>query len=216
MTEPIRVLIADDHALFRRGLCGLLAEQPDFVVAGEAGSGPEAVRLAASTAPDVVLMDVHMPEGGGVEAVRQLKASGEVRVLMLTISDRDEDLFAALAAGADGYLLKSLEPQDLYRAIRQAAQGHGALSPEVTDKVLRAAARQAVHAPSPALTPREREVLALLAQGASTHEIAARLVISPATVKTHVRNLLDKLEASNRAEAVARAASLGLLPDPSD
>ena len=130
MTEPIRLLVADDHTLFRRGLIGFVNEQPDFRVVGEAGNGLDAVQIYRQQQPDVVLMDVHMPGGSGIEAVQTLKKEMNARVLMLTISDNDEDLFAALAAGADGYLLKSAEPEQLCQAIRQVFAGQGVLSPE--------------------------------------------------------------------------------------
>lgn len=210
MAKPVKLLLADDHVLFRWGLVRLLNEQPDFTVVGEAGDGRTAIHLGQQLQPDVILMDVHMPGGGGIEAVRALKQTCRARILMLTISDKDDDLLGALAAGADGYLLKTAEPDQLCRAIRQAAAGQGALSPEVTSRVIRAAAVQG-QGQATSLSPRESEVLAQLARGATTAEIAATLVISENTVKTHVKRILDKLEASNRAEAVARATALGLL-----
>ncbi len=207
--QPIRLLVVDDHALFRQGIIRLLADDSDFLVVGQAGNGREGLRLAERERPDVVLLDVHMPESDGVQTARRLKERGDVKVLMLTVSDKDRDLLGALAAGADGYLLKNLEPQQLRQAIRQVASGGGALSPEVTPRVM-AAARTA---PSTLdLSSREQEVLGELAQGATTDEIAATLHISPNTVKTYVRRILRKLEASNRTEAVARAVTLGLLP----
>lgn len=212
MAESIKLLVVDDHALFRKGLMGLLDEQPDFEVVGEAENGPSAVALSQQKRPHVILMDIHMPGGGGVAAVQSLKQSLEVRVLMLTISDKDSDLLAALAAGADGYLLKSAEPEELCQAIRQVATGQGVLSPQITPQVIRAVT--AVHSQQGnfILSQREREVLVELARGATTAEIAATLVISKNTVKTHIRRILRKLEAGNRTEAVARAAALGLLP----
>jgi DNA-binding NarL/FixJ family response regulator len=212
MSEPIKVLVVDDHKLFRRGLAGLINEQPDFLVIGEASSGPEAVRRCLQHRPDVVIMDVHMPDGGGIEAVRALKENSDIRVLMLTISDKDSDLQGALSAGADGYLLKNAEPEQLGQAIRQVLGGQGVLSPEVTDRVMRMAGAAQKAEPAISLSPRERQVMVELARGATTPEIAGKLTISENTVKTHVRHILEKLEASNRAEAVARAAALGLLP----
>lgn len=211
MDQPIRLLVVDDHTLFRQGIVRLLADDPDFLVVGEAASGREGLRLAERERPDVVLLDVHMPESDGVRTAQRLKESGGFKVLMLTVSDKDRDLLGALAAGADGYLLKNLEPQQLRQAIRQVASGGGALSPEVTGRVM-AAARTARSTLD--LSPREQEVLGELAQGATTAEIAATLHISPNTVKTYVQRILRKLEASNRTEAVARALSLGLLPLP--
>lgn len=211
MTETIKVLVVDDHALFRRGVVELLREQPDFSLAGEAGSGPGALELSRRVQPDVVLLDVHMPGGGGVEIVRGLKQNPGLQVLMLTISEKNEDLLAAIEAGADGYLLKSAEPEELCRAIRQVAGGQSVLSPEVTAKVMQAAARAPSRQPQVALSPREHEVLVELAQGATTVEIAATLIISQNTVKTHVRHILEKLGVSNRAEAISRATAMGLL-----
>ncbi len=211
MSDSIRIIVADDHELFRRGLVEILREQPDFVLAGEASSGPEAVRLYRERQAHIALMDVHMPQGDGIEAVRQLKAQAGAKVLMLTVSDKDQDLIAALQAGADGYLLKNTRPQELCQAIRQVVAGHGALSPEVVPTVMRAAAHSRPSTSGVRLSAREYEVLTLLAQGATTYQIAAALVISENTVKTYVNRILKKLKAANRAEAVARAASLGLL-----
>jgi DNA-binding NarL/FixJ family response regulator len=212
MHEQIKILVADDHPLFRRGLVGLLREQADCNVVGEANDGFEALELSRESQPDVVLLDVHMPEGGGLAAVGALKSAG-ARVLMLTISDKDEDLMDAIAAGADGYLLKSAEPEELCQAIRQVAAGSAVLSPEVTATVMQAAARTQDHKPGASLSTREREVLVQLARGATTNQIAEALVISTSTVKTHIKHIMEKLDASNRAEAVAQAAALGLL-DP--
>jgi DNA-binding NarL/FixJ family response regulator len=212
MPEPIKLFLADDHHLFRRGLAGLVSEYPEFAIVGEASSGPEAVRGCMQRRPDVVLMDVHMPAGDGVEAVRALKQNSNIRVLMLTISDKDEDLRAALSAGADGYLLKNAEPEQLRQAIRQVAGGQGALAPEVTGRVMQLAGAVQKGRPTISLTSREKQVIAALSHGATTMEMASDLTISENTVKTHVRHILEKLEAANRAEAVARAAALGLLP----
>lgn len=209
MSETIKLMLVDDHALFRRGLAGLLADDEAFQVVAQAGSGREALALAVRHCPDVVLLDVHMPGDDGVETARRLKASVPARILMLTVSDKDEDLLGALAAGADGYLLKNAAPEALARAIRQVVSGGGALSPEIMPQVMQAAGR--ARQERPALSPREREVLQALAEGATTAEIAAALVISKNTVKTHVRRTLRKLDAANRAEAVARALSLGLI-----
>jgi DNA-binding NarL/FixJ family response regulator len=213
MPEPIKILVADDHPLFRRGLVGLLSEQTDCIVVGEASSATEALELSRGRQPDVVLLDVHMPGGGGVAVVGALKQEVGTQVLMLTISDQDEDLLGAVEAGADGYLLKSAEPEDLCQAIRKVAAGHAVLSPEVTATVMQAAARTRNETPRANLSVREREVLVQLARGATTAEIAEVLVISNSTVKTHVGHILEKLDAANRAEAVGRAAALGLL-DP--
>lgn len=212
MSQPIEVIVVDDHILFRRGLVGLLSEQPDLRIVGEAGNGQDAVELVKQRQPDVVLMDVHMPGMDGIKAVKELKKGTDARILMLTISDKDEDLLSALAAGADGYLLKNTEPDQLCQAIRQAYAGQGVLSPEITAQVMKAAASSQNRHVASNLSQRECEVLVELAQGATTSEIAANLVISKNTVKTHIGRILKKLDVANRAEAVARASALGLIP----
>ena len=209
--RSLRILVVDDHALFRRGLVEILREQPDFQVIAQANNGPQAVQISLEERPDVILMDVQMPEGGGVPAVREIKRNSEARILMLTVSRRDADLISALQAGADGYLLKNVLPQELCQAVRNVAAGQGALSPEVTASVMRAAADAQSIAPQVTLSDREREVLSHLAQGASNAEIAAELVVSTSTIKTHVSHILKKLKASNRAEAVARGLTMGLV-----
>lgn len=212
MERPITLLLVDDHALFRQGIARLLCDDPAFDVVAEAANGREALHLVERHQPDVVLLDVHMPGSDGVETTRRLKEMEETKVLMLTVSDKDRDLLGALDAGADGYLLKNLDPDHLRRAIRQVVSGGGVLSPEITPRVMAAAARGAQ--PAPGLSRREQEVLDELAHGATTAEIAATLHISPNTVKTYVRRILDKLDVSNRTEAVARAVTLGLVsPD---
>ena len=211
MMESIKVLVVDDHALFRRGVVDLLRDEPGFLPVGEAGSGPKALELSRRLKPDVVLLDVHMPEGGGVDVVPDLKQNLDVCVLMLTISEKDEDLMAAIEAGADGYLLKGTEPDALCRAIRQVVAGRSILSPEITAKVMQAAVRGRGGQSTIKLSPREREVLGQLAQGATTAEIATTLFIAESTVKTHVHHILEKLDAANRTEAVAKATAIGLL-----
>lgn len=213
MNAPIRILIVDDHAIFRLGVAELLQDEADMEVVGQADNAGDAPRLNRLLNPDIVLMDVHMPGIRGYDAIPDLKRDRDVRVLMLTVSERDEDLLAALAAGADGYLLKNAEPQELTQAVRKTVAGEAVLSGKITAQVMRAAVRgYRADAPTP-LSPREQEVLQLLAGGASTADMAAALVISESTVKTHVRHILEKLEASTRAEAVARAAELGWLGD---
>ncbi len=212
MAERIKLIVVDDHTLFRRGIVSLLQEQPDFQVIGSADSGPTAVQLCQQEKPQVVLMDVHMPGGGGVDAVASLKQIPDVRVIMLTISNKDEDLLGALAGGADGYLLKSAEPDELCQAIRQVAAGKGVLAPELTARVMKAAATQSPSTTS-ALSRRERDVLQELARGATTADIAATLVISENTVKTHIRRIFKKLGVTNRTQAVAQASVQGILPN---
>jgi DNA-binding NarL/FixJ family response regulator len=192
---------------------GLLNDLPEFEVIGEAGDGAAALELAERLSPDVILLDVNMPTLDGVETVRALRGSGNtVHILMLTISKNEADLLGAIQAGADGYLLKSAEPEELRRAILQIAAGNAVLSPHVTRQILTALNQgpQAVPAPLQ-LSERELDVLRLLAKGRTSAQISATLFISENTVKTHVRHILEKLAAANRAEAVAKANRLGLL-----
>jgi DNA-binding NarL/FixJ family response regulator len=206
MTPAIRVLIADDHTLFRRGLVSLLNETGEFVVAGEAGNGPEAVQLAAALGPDVVLMDVHMPGGGGVEAVEQLsKTSPSLPVIMLTVSDNDADLIGAIRAGARGYFLKNAETEELYAALRKAAAGQAVLDPALTDRLFRHVAQTSPLGEAAPLSFRETEILQLIAAGCTNREIAIRLSVSENTIKTHVARILEKLGTTNRTEAAALA-----------
>lgn len=209
---PLRIAVVDDHALFRRGLVGLLSEMADFQVVGEAGNGKEALPMIQSTQPDIVLLDVNMPEMDGIQTVEALrKLRQPMHILMLTISQMEDDLMSAIRMGADGYLLKNTEPEDLRKAILRVSAGEGAISPEVTGTVLRALARQGDISNQPPLSDRELEVLACLSDGQTTSQIASRLFISENTVKTHVRHILEKLEASNRTEAVSKAIQLGLI-----
>ncbi|MCX7976358.1 MAG: response regulator transcription factor [Bellilinea sp.] len=209
---PVRLVVVDDHALFRRGLIGLINDLPGLQVVGEAGNGREAIQVIQQEKPDIVLLDVNMPEMDGIQTVDQIRRMNlPVRVLMLTISEEEEDLLAAIRLGADGYLLKNVEPEDLRKAILRVAAGDGALSPEVTGIVLRALAQQGEIKTQPLLSDRELEVLDCLAAGQTTSQIAAHLFISENTVKTHVRHILEKLEASNRTEAVSKGIQLGLI-----
>lgn len=208
---PIRLVVVDDHALFRAGLISLLSEMDDFELLGEANDGESAIELVQRKKPDLVLMDVNMPGMGGVEAVRMLRKSESCRILMLTISKNDEDLFGAIAAGADGYILKNAEPEELRQTIALVAQGMFVLSPQVTRQVVRAIGSDLNKVPESGLSSREMEVLDCLAQGKTTNQIAGKLFISENTVKTHVRHILEKLEASNRAEAVSKALQMGLI-----
>ena len=233
----LRVVVADDQALVRVGFCGIIAATPGFTVVGEAGNGAEAVEAARRTRPDVILMDVRMPVMDGIEATRRITASTDVRALILTTFDLDEYVFAALRAGASGFLLKDTVPADLLTAIRVVAAGDALLAPSVTRRLIgeftrafpgaaiRAAARPAQGAATSAqddqasaacdrlqrvLTERELEVLRMVARGMSNAEIAEELTISPATAKTHVAHLLTKLDARDRIQLVIIAYQTGL------
>ncbi|MBM3469219.1 MAG: response regulator transcription factor [Armatimonadetes bacterium] len=212
--DKIRVLLADDHALFRRGLASLLASQPDIEVVGEAGDGNEAIERARELMPDVVLMDVRMPGVGGLEATRRLKEEMPyVRIVMLTVSESEDDLFGALKNGAQGYLLKNLDPDDLIACLHQVQRGEAPLAPPMAAKILREFAAPSPR-PGPALTPRERQVLELVAKGDANKEIARHLQISENTVKNHLRNILEKLHLQNRVQAVMYALREGLITPP--
>lgn len=209
----IRVLVVDDHALFREGMVGILNAQPDIRVVGEASDGLEAVVMARSLRPDVILMDITMPGMDGVEATRQIKQElSEVHIVMLTVRDEDEKLFEAFRNGADGYLLKTIRAGQLVEMIRAVNRGEPAIGPGLAARMLnefRRLAASAMNMTSSApsdealaiLTSREREVLTLIARGASDREIAQELTVSLYTVKAHVRNLLQKLQVSSRYEA---------------
>jgi len=216
------VLIADDQALIRSGFRMILQARDDLTVVGEAADGEQAIRLAASTRPDVVLMDVRMPGTDGVTATARLtRAPDPPRVIILTTYDLEEPLYAALRAGASGFLLKDTRPVDLVEAIRVVARGDALLGPTATRRLLDRFVATDVTPPAPpdglaGLTDREREVLMLLARGSSNAEIAARLVVTEATVKTHVSAVLRKLGVRDRVQAVVLAYDLGLVrPRPS-
>jgi DNA-binding NarL/FixJ family response regulator len=231
-SAPIRVVVADDQALVRVGFCGIISATPGFIVVGEAGNGAEAVEAARRARPDVILMDVRMPVMNGIEATRQITQSTDVRALILTTFDLDEYVFAALRAGASGFLLKDTLPAELLTAIRVVAAGDALLAPSVTRRLIGEFARTAPAPgaggiPDPAvktaaggrcttdllarvLTDREREVLTMVARGLSNAEIAEELTISPATAKTHVAHLLTKLDARDRIQLVIMAYQSGL------
>lgn len=209
---PIRLVVVDDHALFRRGLVGLLSDMDGIQVVGEAGDGSEALETIRRVDPDIVLLDVNMPVMDGVKTVEALRKQNlPVRIIMLTISQQEEDLMSAIRLGADGYLLKNTEPEELRKALLRVAAGEGALAPEVTGTVLRALARHPETPVQQQISDREMEVLDCLALGQTTSQIATKLFISENTVKTHVRHILEKLEASNRTEAVGKAIQLGII-----
>jgi DNA-binding NarL/FixJ family response regulator len=214
----IRVLLADDQALVRAGFRALIDVQPDLTVVGEASDGAHAVRLAVRERPDVVLMDIRMPGVDGLEATRRIVADpgcADVRIVILTTFDLDEYVFEALRAGASGFLVKDTEPVDLLRGVRAVASGDGLLSPSVTRRLIEEfALRSRTPRPPEALdglTEREREVVALVGAGLSNDEIAAKLVVSPATAKTHVSRSMTKLGARDRAQLVVYAYEAGLV-----
>jgi DNA-binding NarL/FixJ family response regulator len=216
--DAIRVLIVDDHGLFRRGLEATLQLEPDIEVVGEAGDGGDALVKAQELLPDVVLMDVKMPRRGGIEACVAIKeAVPSARIVMLTMSDDEADLYEAVKAGASGYLLKEIPAEDLAGSIRSVYEGQSLINPSLASKLLtefatmsrRTASPQAV--PAPKLTNREMEVLRAVARGLNNREIAKELYISENTVKNHIRNILEKLQLHSRMEAVVYAVREKLL-----
>ena len=212
--EPLRVVIADDHPLFRDGLRALLAAAPDTDLVGEAADGEGAVALAAATQPDVVVMDLKMPGLNGVEATRRIVAqSPHVGVLVVTMFEDDASVFAAMRAGARGYLLKGAKYDEMLRAIRAVGAGEAIFSPAIAARLIAYFASMRPAAPPqifPELSDREREVLDLIAHGHKNADIAARLFLSPKTVRNHVSNILGKLQVADRAGALIRAREAGL------
>ncbi len=211
----IRVLLVDDHALFRRGIASALSDHESITVVGEAADGLAGIEQAMGLQPDVVVMDLQMPRCGGVEACRVLHAElPDTNVLMLTISEKETDLFAAVKAGAKGYLLKDAEPEDLVQAVIHIARGGVIVSPSMATKLLtefKHGEDTKAEAAS-GMSHRETEILQQVAKGSSNKEIAATLFISENTVKTHLRNILDKLHLANRSQAAAYAIRAGLVP----
>jgi two-component system NarL family response regulator len=209
--ERLRVLVCDDHALFRRGLETVLAQEEDLELVGEASDGEEVVRKALELMPDVILMDVRMPKKSGIEAAGEIKdALPHVKILMLTISDEEADLYEAIKAGASGYLLKEIPIEEVADAIRSVWAGQSRISPSMASKLLNefaamSRASQEPPMPAPKLTDREMEVLRLVAQGMNNRDIAKALFISENTVKNHIRNILEKLHLHSRMEAVVYA-----------
>jgi NarL family two-component system response regulator LiaR len=223
MTEPIRVLLADDHAILRKGIRALLSTEPDVEVVGEAGDGAEALAQAEALKPDVILMDLVMPRMDGIEATRQIVARQPgARVLVLTSFVADDKVFPAIKAGALGYILKDTGPNELVRAIRQVHRGQQTMEAEIARKVLFELAQPSRQPPTvDPLTARELEVLRLLAQGKSNRELAEELVLSEMTVRTHVSNILGKLHLASRTQAALYAlkeglASLNDIPAPGE
>ena len=212
--NELRVLIADDHPLFRKGMRTLLESMPDIVVAGEATTGGEAVDQALALKPDLVLMDLQMPEGGGLEATRRItEADPQIHILVVTLFEDDDSVFAALRAGARGYILKDADEEEMMRAIHAIGKGEAIFSPAIAGRLMDyfagkpAAASEAIF---PELTDREREILQLIARGESNAAIAEKLSISMKTVRNHVSNIYNKLQVADRAQAAIRAREAGL------
>ncbi len=220
--NEIRVLLVDDQVLFREGIANLLTSQDDIQVIGDAADGLEAIEKARQFRPDLVLMDINMPHLDGLEATRRIKAEmPEVKIIILTVSDADDDLFEAIKAGAIGYLLKNLKAQSLFERLRGTMRGEAALSPLLATKVLEEFARQRhneAHSKEEedGLTEREREVLQQVISGASNKEIATTLYIAESTVKRHLHNILEKLHLENRVQAAAYAVRKGIIEAPPD
>lgn len=217
--NPIKVLVVDDHALFRRGITAVLANHENLEVVGEASDGLEAIEKAEAIVPDIVLMDLNMPHCSGLEATQALQTKmPQVNILVLTISENEADLFAAVKFGAKGYILKNTEPEELIQAILHITQGGVIVSPIMATKLLTEfkgleaeGKREAIQEIESNLSPREGEVLQLVAQGATNKQIADSLFISENTVKTHLRNIMEKLHLANRSQAAAYAVERGLV-----
>ena len=217
--EPVRVLVVDDHTLFRCGIASALANQENLEVVGEASDGLEAIEKAKEIVPDVILMDLNMPNCSGLEATQALQTEmPQINILVLTVSDNESDLFAAMKFGAKGYILKNTEPEELIHAIFHIARGGVIVSPLVATKLLTefkdlsaGVERESARGADTVLSPREGEVLQLLARGATNKEIGDALFISENTVKTHLRNIMEKLHLVNRSQAAAYAVKKGLV-----
>jgi DNA-binding NarL/FixJ family response regulator len=212
-SAEIKILIADDHLVVREGLSVMLSREKDIVVLGQAGNGCEAVKLAAELSPDIVLMDLRMPEMDGVEAIRQIKAvQPEVKFIILTTYDDDDYIFKGIEAGARAYLLKDTPREELFKAIRAVSSGESLIEPGVAARVLdRFAELSRQVQPLKTLSDRELEVLALIAKGTSNKEIAITLSITESTVKTHIQSIFNKLEVNDRTEAVTEALRQGII-----
>jgi DNA-binding NarL/FixJ family response regulator len=211
VAEPLRVLIVDDHPIFRKGLRALLATAPELLVIGDAASGLEAVKQVVALAPDIVLMDLQMPGGDGLNAIRQLAtAYPSLAILVVTMFADNDSVFAALRAGARGYVLKDSDESEMLRAIVAVGHGEAIFSPAIASRMLGFFAGQSTVAPFPELTESERNVLRLMARGLANDTIAVQLALSPKTVRNYVSNIFSKLHVADRAQAVARARDAGL------
>lgn len=210
MPEPIRILITDDHAVVRKGLVMVLRQEPDFEVVGEAENGRKGLEAAQRLNPDVALVDLVMPEMDGQEMALALRKSNpNIKIMMLTGTEVDDRVYALVAAGVEGYVLKNIEPGELVRAIRAVAHGEAYLHPDVMKKVL--AQLQPQHAPAVSLTPRELEVLEWMSTPNTYRQIAVQLSVSEETVRSHAKNILEKLKQPNRSQAVLAAVKTGLI-----
>ena len=219
--SPIRVLLVDDHALFRKGIASLLAAEPGFEVVGEAEDGVRAVERARELMPDLIVMDLNMPRAGGAEATRRiLEEFPYVKIVILTVSEDDKDLFEAVRGGAHGFLLKKIEPKALFETLRGVMRGEASISRMMAAKLIGELRRDAANRTgvgmhrAPELSPREAEVLTLVADGKTNKEIAAALDIAENTVKNHLKNILEKLRLENRVQAATYALRQGLLDKP--
>lgn len=213
LMDTITILIADDHPVFRKGLRALLASMPEVELVGEATTGEEAIRLAEQLQPDVILMDLHMPGGGGLPAIRQIvQTSPHIRILVVTMFQDDDSVFAALRAGARGYVLKDMNDEDITRAILAVGRGEAIFSPAIAERLMNFfAARPALPTEIfPELTDSERNVLKLMSQGLSNDQIARQLSFSPKTVRNYVSNIFSKLQVADRAQAIVKARQAGL------
>lgn len=213
--QPIRILVVDDHKLFREGLAALLNTAAETAVVGEAATGQEAIAQAAAVSPDVILMDIQMPDLNGIEATRRILADQPgVGVIMLTMLEDDDSLFAAMCAGARGYILKGADKAEVMRTVTAVAGGQALFGPAIAGRLTtffqRGGGQETATTPFPDLTDRERELLRLIAQGLSNNDIAARLNISGKTVSNHISNIFNKLQVADRAQAMIRAREAGL------